>query len=40
MPNLMYVYLDNNALTGQIPACIGGMTYLKSLHLFCNNIEG
>ena len=36
----MYLYLDGNALTGPIPAWLGGLTKLQDLYLRYNRLSG
>lgn len=36
----VYMYLDNNQFTGEIPASIGNMSQLQRLTLQCNEISG
>ena len=37
---MKYFYVANNTISGNIPDCVGSMTYLIEMHLTCNELTG
>jgi len=40
LANLIFLYLDQNKLIGQIPSSLGQLTILSQLHLYQNSLTG